>query len=104
MSSLASTSCHHVYLQAYRSQPAQTAVPSSGQAESNDESWAQIRAYRQLLYNRMQRQLAKLRENAALRSGARGSQARKELLAFEKRVEEAKDRYKKIDSESGNLS
>lgn len=57
------------------------------------EEWAQIRSYRQLQYTRMEKKLAELQKNAALRSGARGSQARKELLAFEKEVAEAKKRY-----------
>jgi hypothetical protein len=66
-------------------------VLSRGEDEG-DGGWAHIRAYRQLKYTQMQRQLAGLQKNAALRSGARGSQARKELLAFEKRVEEAKEK------------
>ena len=48
------------------------------------------------MYDRMQRKLAILQKNAALRSGSRGSQARKELLTFEKQVEEAKKKYKYI--------
>ena len=41
----------------------------------------------------MRRKLAALQKNAALKSGSKGSQARKELLAFEKRAEEAQERY-----------
>jgi len=56
------------------------------------EELGQLRAYRRLLYTRLQRQLAEAQKNAALRSGARGSQARKELIVFEKKVEEARNR------------
>ena len=66
---------------------------SRGETEREDEGWARIHAYRQLKHARMLRELATLRKNAELRSGSRGSQARKELLAFEKVVEEAKERY-----------
>ena len=45
------------------------------------------------MYNRMRGKLALLQKMATLRSGARGSQARKESLAFEKQVEEAKEKY-----------
>ncbi|KAK3358576.1 putative ABC transporter [Lasiosphaeria ovina] len=58
----------------------------------DNEELGQLRAYRRLLYTRIQRQRIEAQKNAALRSGARGSQARKELIAFEKRVEEARDR------------
>ncbi|KAL8830870.1 MAG: hypothetical protein Q9191_001195 [Dirinaria sp. TL-2023a] len=60
--------------------------------EQCGEEWVRIRSYRRLQYTHMQRELAELEKNAALRSGARGSQARKELLAFEKQVAEAKRR------------
>lgn len=66
---------------------------SRGEDDGDSEGWAQLRAYRRLQYNRMRRRLVELRNNSALRSGARGSQARKELLAFEKQTEEAKNRY-----------
>ena len=66
---------------------------SRGESKSGHGGWDQIQAYRELKYDRMRRKLAVLQKNAALRSGSRGSQARKELLAFEKRVEEVKERY-----------
>ena len=68
-------------------------VLSRGENSSDDGGWDQIRAYRELKYDRMLRKLAVLQKNAALRSGSRGSQARKELLTFEKNVEEAKEGY-----------
>ena len=68
-------------------------VLSRGENNIDDGGWDQIRAYRKLKYDRMLRELAVLQKSAALRSGARGSQARKELLAFEKKVEEAKEEY-----------
>lgn len=61
--------------------------------DDGDGGWAQLRAYRRLQYKRMRRRLVELRKNSALRSGARDLQARKELLAFEKQIEEAKNRY-----------
>lgn len=61
----------------------------------DSEGWAQLRAYRRLQYNRMRRRLPELQKYSALRSGARGSQARKELLAFEKQIDEAKNRYRR---------
>lgn len=67
-----------------------------GDGDGEDErEWLQIRAFRRLHYSRMRRQLAELRKNATLRSGSRGSQARKDLLAFEKRVAEAEERYER---------
>lgn len=66
---------------------------SRGETKSGDGGWDQIQAYRQLKNYRMRRKLAVLQKNAALKSGSRGSQARKELLAFEKRVEKTKERY-----------
>ena len=38
----------------------------------------------------MQRQLAEVQKNANLRSGARGAKARKELISFNKELEEAR--------------
>ncbi|KAI9758165.1 MAG: hypothetical protein M4579_003139 [Chaenotheca gracillima] len=70
---------------------------SRGQDDDGDEGWAQLRAFRQLQYNRMQRRLGELQKNSALRSGARGSQARKDQLTFEKQVEEAKDRIDSVE-------
>lgn len=77
---------------------------SRGGTEDNDNGWAQIQAYRRLQYNRMQRQLAELQKNAGFKSGARGSDARKELLYFEKRVVEAKERYEWRNFNGGNPS
>lgn len=66
---------------------------SRGETKSGDGGWDQIQAYRQLKYDRMQRKLAALQKNAALKSDSRGSQARKELLATEKGAKEAKERH-----------
>jgi hypothetical protein len=60
--------------------------------DDDDREWFQVWAFRRLHYSRMQRQLAELRKNATLRSDSRGSQAHKDLLAFEKRVAEAEER------------
>ena len=71
----------------------QVLVLSRNKDKDGDEGWGQIQAFRQLKYDRMRRKLAGLPKMAALRSDSRGSQARKELHAFEKRVEEAKTRF-----------
>lgn len=68
-------------------------VLSRGVNNNDEGGWDQIRAYRELKYDRMRRKLAVLQKSAVLRSGARGSQARKELLTFEQKVEEAKEEY-----------
>jgi hypothetical protein len=44
-------------------------------------------------YNRLNRDLLEVQNNAYRRSGARGSQARKDLIAFEKEVAEATEMY-----------
>jgi ATP-binding cassette, subfamily F, member 3 len=54
-----------------------------------DDGWAQIRAFRALQHDRLQRRLFESQKNANLRSGARGYQARKDLIILEKVVEEA---------------
>ncbi|KAK4147276.1 putative ABC ATPase [Dichotomopilus funicola] len=56
-----------------------------------------LRAYRRLLYTRLARELTEAQKNAALRSGARGSQARKDLITMEKKVEEAHNRVDNIE-------
>ncbi|KAI1119702.1 putative ABC transporter [Nemania abortiva] len=56
-----------------------------------------IRAYRHLQHNQMQRQLAQLQRNANLRSGARGSKARKEMTSYEKDVDGARARLAEED-------
>ena len=53
---------------------------------SPDGSAGAIRALRRVKHERLQRRLFVLDKNARLRSGARGMQARKELVAFEKEV------------------
>lgn len=47
-----------------------------------------VRSWRQVRHDRMQKRLFVLDKMARLRSGARGSQARKELIAFEKELAE----------------
>lgn len=62
----------------------------------SDDTLAQIRAYRQVRHNRLQREFLLVQNNASLRSRERGLQARKELLAFEKKVEESKALYESL--------
>ncbi|KAI5463410.1 P-loop containing nucleoside triphosphate hydrolase protein [Mariannaea sp. PMI_226] len=53
------------------------------------DSYAPVRALRQLKHHRHQQRLFRLDKDARLRSGARGLQARKALVAFEKVVAES---------------
>lgn len=62
-------------------------------ADSSRDSWANIQAYRRLQHQRLQRQLLEIEKLACLRSGARGYQVRKELVAFEKKVAKSKEMY-----------
>jgi hypothetical protein len=50
-----------------------------------------VQAFRQVRYERMKKQLFEVEKNARLRSGARGAQARAELIAFEAQVAQAKE-------------
>lgn len=65
----------------------------SGVADVSGDVRAQIRRYRQLRYNRLENQLLEVQNNASLKSGSRGMQARKELIAFEKEVAESLEMY-----------
>lgn len=65
----------------------------SGVADVSADVRAQIRRYRQLRYDRLENQLLEVQNNASLKSGARGMQARKELIAFEKEVAESLEMY-----------
>lgn len=62
-------------------------------ADSSHDSWANVQAYRRLQYQRLQRQLLEIEKLASLRSGARGYQVRKELVAFERKVAKSKEMY-----------
>ena len=54
---------------------------------------AAVRSLRKVRHQRLQKQLFVLDKDARLRSGARGMQARKALLAFEKEVAESAALY-----------
>lgn len=69
------------------------AVLSSGAADDKEDERTQIRRYRQLRHDRLKNQLLEVQNNASLRSGARGMQARKELIEFEKEVAESQEMY-----------
>jgi hypothetical protein len=57
-----------------------------------DDSNAQLKAFRKIKYIRLQQQLDQMRRTANLRSGSRGFKARRELAAFELQVDEARQR------------
>ncbi|KAF2752747.1 putative ABC ATPase [Pseudovirgaria hyperparasitica] len=69
-------------------------------AEEGLDERSQLKAYHMLRYHELQAALTESRKNATLRSGSRGSEARKELLALEKTVAEY---GKEIDSEEPSL-
>lgn len=56
---------------------------------NDPDPYGTLRAVRKLKYERMQKKLFVLDKDASLRSGARGLQARKALVEFEKEVEKA---------------
>jgi ATPase subunit of ABC transporter with duplicated ATPase domains len=63
----------------------------SKDTDEGSDVWAQIRAYRQLKYQRLSRDLLTAERNARLRSRARGFQARRDLISFTKKVEDSKE-------------
>lgn len=58
----------------------------SAAIENTNDPLAVVRAVRKLRLHRLERQLAEVREIAARRSGARGAQSRKDLIASEEMV------------------
>jgi ATPase subunit of ABC transporter with duplicated ATPase domains len=67
--------------------------------DSTADVYAPVRAFRQVMHQRLEKQLFEMDKDARLRSGARGLQARKALTAFEKKVEESAARLAQTDSE-----
>ncbi|KFX92594.1 hypothetical protein V490_05303 [Pseudogymnoascus sp. VKM F-3557] len=64
----------------------------AGTDADREDAISQVQRYRQMRYNRLNRELLEVQNNAYRRSGARGSQARKDLIAFEKEVAEATEK------------
>ncbi|KFY84584.1 hypothetical protein V500_09184 [Pseudogymnoascus sp. VKM F-4518 (FW-2643)] len=64
----------------------------AGTEADREDIIAQVRRYRQMRFNRLNRELLEVQNNAYRRSGARGSQARKDLIAFEKEIAEATEK------------
>jgi len=60
--------------------------------ESHGDSTAPVKAYRQINNQRLQKQLEEWRQIATRRSGARGKDARKELIVMEERFAESLER------------
>lgn len=61
--------------------------------DEQSDSLAPVWAYRQLKLERLKRKLFQAERTARLRSGARGYDARKELIVVEKEVAEAEALY-----------
>ena len=61
-------------------------------SENTSDSSATARVYRELLHERIQRDVAEAREKAERLSGARGSKARKTLLQLEDELLQASQR------------
>jgi ATPase subunit of ABC transporter with duplicated ATPase domains len=57
--------------------------------DGNSDLYAHVRAYREVQHERLRKELFERDKDARLRSGARGLQARKALIACEKKVEES---------------
>ncbi|KAI1373662.1 P-loop containing nucleoside triphosphate hydrolase protein [Hypoxylon crocopeplum] len=66
--------------------------------EGNDPLGA-LRAFRKVHHERLQKELFLKDKDARLRSGARGMQARKALIAMEKKVAEFKSQYEQKDED-----
>ena len=58
----------------------------------DEDDLGRLRAYRRFKHEQLQEQYLDVEKNARLRSGARGSQARKDLISFEKRLAESENR------------
>ncbi len=71
----------------------------AGKDADREDVITQVKRYRQMRYNRLNRDLLEVQNNAYRRSGARGSQARKDLIAFEKEVAEATEKYDSHDQD-----
>ncbi|KAI7789139.1 ABC transporter [Diaporthe eres] len=69
---------------------------------NSPEGLAAVKALRKVKHERLQKQLFVVDKNARLRSGARGMQARKELIAFEKIVAESAALQEQKDEEISN--
>jgi hypothetical protein len=79
---------HHVELG--RTQGAKlTQRPALSAGVDSTDPYGPLRAVRKLRYERMQKRLFVLDKDARLRSGARGLQARKALVEYEKAVAQA---------------
>ena len=62
---------------------------SGGDGEDITDPSSQLHRYRQFRYQKMQAELLELQNEATLKSGARGAEARKELRLFEIKVADA---------------
>jgi ATPase subunit of ABC transporter with duplicated ATPase domains len=71
----------------------------SNAIDNASDALAPIRALRSIQLSRLRKQLVEVDKNARLRSGARGLAARKELISFEKKVEEAEELCAQADPE-----
>ena len=60
--------------------------------DGQDSAYAPLRALRQILHERLKKELFEHDKDARLRSGTRGMAARKALIAFEKKVAESAER------------
>ncbi|KAI1459349.1 P-loop containing nucleoside triphosphate hydrolase protein [Annulohypoxylon moriforme] len=63
------------------------------------DSFGALRAFRKVQHERLQRELFLKDKNARLRSGARGMQARKALIAMEKKVAQFQSQYEEKDED-----
>lgn len=83
---------HVVRSDAVRENLVREAGVLSKAVESQGDSTAPVKAYRQISHARLQRQLEEWRQIATRRSGARGKDARKELIVMEEKSAESLER------------
>ncbi|KAF7964936.1 hypothetical protein HWV62_1615 [Athelia sp. TMB] len=90
---------HVIRSDAARERALREVTDLSAAIENTNDPLAVVRAVRKLRLHRLERQLAEVREIAARRSGARGAQSRKDLIASEEMVAVASTLAAQSDSE-----
>lgn len=70
-----------------------TIVVLSNAVDGLGDAFAPVRALRQVLHERLTKDLFEHEKDAMLRSGARGMTARKALIVFEKKFAVSAERY-----------
>ncbi|KAI1107752.1 P-loop containing nucleoside triphosphate hydrolase protein [Jackrogersella minutella] len=80
-------------------QEVQQEIDVLSRAVDNGDSFGALKAFRKVQHERLQKELFLKDKDARLRSGARGMQARKALIAMEKKVAEFRSLYEEKDED-----